>query len=509
MRVGTLLGLSILGMVSSSGAVVWRTAPLTQAPGGERETRTPSAEAAVVVTIPGPLELEARIGHAVLTSAGRAETYLLFKLRAPAATATAQPVHVVTLIDRSGSMRGRRLANALSAARGLVSRMRDGDRLTLLAYDTRVSTLLPATTLNPESRKRALSRLDSGAASGNTCISCGLESALADLASSEGHVLHVLLLSDGEATAGERSLAGFQRIAGRAREQGISVSSIGIDLDYNEALLSTLARFSNGEHHFARDRAELAKAFEREISGLTKTATTNATLELDLADGAELVQVFDREVEQNGRHLTVRLGSFGAAEEKTLLVKVRLPEGGPRELTVAEFSSSYRLGERSLRASGRLRVRTSDSGTELSLLDPVVATRLARSHTGATLFEAGKLFKSGTPADFAAADRRLGDELDRVRAGARAGGDGRDLHAQAAALEDTRKRLREARGGHCACAPGDLSCAMTCSAGQKARPAPGARCAPSDPLCAEEGSLSAGEKAAAKESVSASNPFRK
>ena len=43
------------------------------------------------------------------------------------------------------------------------------------------------------------------------------------------------------------------RIAERARSMSIPISSIGIDVDYNERLLAALARDSNGRHHFVEN----------------------------------------------------------------------------------------------------------------------------------------------------------------------------------------------------------------------------------------------------------------
>lgn len=489
MRALTVGILSLLGMAGTSAAVTWGTAPTPAAQAATAPKPVVPPAPPAMLSLPGVLSVEARAAHSVLPSSGRPETHLLIRLTAPNAATRQGSAHVVVLVDRSGSMRGRRLANALAAARGVVSRLADGDRVTLLAYDTRVTTLFPTTVLDPETRARALTKLEDRAAAGNTCISCGLEAALGELARSSGHVSHVLLLSDGEATAGEKSLEGFQRIARRAREQGVSLSSIGIDLDYDEALLSTLARFSNGQHHFARDAAELALAFDAEISALGHTAASDAVLDVDLPDGVELVRVYDREVEQVGRRLRVRMGSFAAAEEKTLLLALRLPEGGPKQTGLASFSLDYKTGDQRLSAKGALAVDRSDALKEPGEPDPTVAARIGRSRTGSVLFDAGKLFKSGSPADFASADQKLGEELDRVRRSASAkGADAADLERQSEALSGARDRLRATRGAHCACAPSDLSCAMKCSAGGKISPA---------------------EKAAAKESVSASNPFQK
>src|SRR5690606_9645312 len=158
----------------------------------------------------GTLQIEARAGHARLSAESPGQTFLLVTTKpAPAAAATPANVHLAVVVDRSGSMKGRRIEHALAAARGMVSRLRDGDVVSVIAYDTQPETLLPATTLDSFSRSRALASLANITPRGDTCISCGLDAAMSALNARTGMVNRILLLSDGEATAGVRDLSGF------------------------------------------------------------------------------------------------------------------------------------------------------------------------------------------------------------------------------------------------------------------------------------------------------------
>jgi Ca-activated chloride channel family protein len=511
-------------MLFSSLLVGWFTQPSRSA----QAKAAPPASAGLSAAGPNPtvtllansLELEARIGHPVIAAGKSAETYLLFRARAVEKGAPGAPLHAAILVDRSGSMRGKRLDNAFVAAQSFVRRLRDGDQVTVLAYDARVETLVPTTRIDESARRRILERLRP-VASGSTCISCALESAITELGRSPAAVRQILLLSDGEPTTGVKNLEGFRRIAAAAREKAVNISSIGVDVDYNEALLTTLARFSNGRHHFVRDPGELEQAFDRELGELVQTVASDVQLELRLPAGIELVEVFDREVERDAGRVRARLGAFAKGEEKTLLVKIRVAQGGPRQALAASFSlttGSKETGSASAAVAGELGLRASDDGAQHSELDPLIAARLGRSRTGALLFEAGGLFKTGDPRDFATLERKFASELSRIerdrksfrpRGGGRttvaSGADG-DLEAQSRALEGARARLRSARGAGCGCAPSDLICNMRC-AGSGESTSKNA-CKPGDPLCANIGKeLSSDEKAAVKESVGASETF--
>jgi Ca-activated chloride channel family protein len=509
----TLAGFSVLGMVLSSLAVVWLTSPTATAkasPVTTPGTKTPSLESHL--TLRGDIELDARVGHARLDARADSDTYLLFQARARE-SATRPPVAIALLVDHSGSMKGRRLENAISAARGLVARLREGDHLSVIGYDKSARVLVPTTQIDAASRQRVVNELGRVVASGSTCVSCALEAGTEALGSSAltNAVKQIVLLTDGEATTGVKSLDGFQSLARRAREAGIGVSSIGIDLDYNEALLSTLARLSNGRHHFVRNPGDLEQAFDRELGELGGSVANNARISLELPSDVELVDVFDRDVERDGNRLTVRFGSFTKSDRKTLLIAVRMRAGASRQAVLASFEFEYdSVGDRgrTIRNRGTLGVDIDQAPT--SELDSEVSARIGQGRTGALLFEAGKLYSSGEPEDYKKLDQRFADEIERVERQKKTAKapDPTALEEEKRALVTTRDKLRVARSAHCGCAPGDLTCAMSCSS--KGKPKPTTKsCAPGDPLCANIGDLSGDEKAAAKDSVGSSTPFLK
>ena len=55
-----------------------------------------------------------------------------------------RPYHLALVIDRSGSMAGEPLAEAIHCARHIVSRLEATDRATLVVFDDGVDTLVPA-----------------------------------------------------------------------------------------------------------------------------------------------------------------------------------------------------------------------------------------------------------------------------------------------------------------------------------------------------------------------------
>jgi Ca-activated chloride channel family protein len=423
MKTATLFGISTAAMLLTS-ATVWSLTP----PGGSRATpqRTESPPQAAAAEASGAdagparftsgstLLLEGRLGHGQMAEAA-GETYLMLEVRgegAPGSSAAA-PASLSLVIDRSGSMRGTRLQNAKNAAIAAVDRLRDGDTVSVLAFDTRTQLVVPAQPIGPGSRERIATSIRAIQLGGDTCISCGIEDGLRQLDGSAGTLARMILLSDGEATAGVRDVPGFRSIAQRARDRGASITTVGVDVEYNERILAAVAEESNGRHYFVENEAALSRVFEDEARDLGNTLASAAEATIVLAPGVELERVLDRSFRRSGETIVVPLGSFSKGETKTVLAKVRVPAGKDASTPIAAVELGWRDTASGAAAScaGKLAIERVTDDTKVSAYDPVVEGRLARSETATALAEANDLFTRGKAGE---ARRRLDAQRQQV-----------------------------------------------------------------------------------------------
>ncbi len=362
------------------------------------------------------LMMEGRLGNARLAANQDNQTFISVSVKAAAdsAATTPSPLELAIVIDRSGSMKGKRLQNAVAAAQGMIRRLRDGDVVSVIAYNTTTETLVPSTTIDASSRERAIAAVSGLDARGDTCISCGIDAGMDMLKRRSGMVERMLLLSDGEATAGVRNVAGFRRIASTVRSLGAAISTIGVDVDYNERVMTALAQESNGAHYFVENPSGLPRVFDQELSSLVHTVAKDTNLTLSLAPGVEVEQVFDRSFRRDGNRVVVPMGSFAAGDTKTLLVRVHVPRGAAGERAIADVTLDY--DDLDARAPGSchgsLATLLVDDPSQASPMDPLVQGRFERSETASTLREANQLFASGNAEE---AKRKLAKRLDAVR----------------------------------------------------------------------------------------------
>lgn len=407
MKLKRVATLSVAGMVLSSLAVYAGTdatalaAPATDGVGRTVRQLVDVSDATMTserarFERDGTLRFEGRLGHRTVTSAPN-RTFLALEVRGGEVAPTTRPeVHMALVIDRSGSMKNGRLEQAKRAARGVVDRLADGDTVSVVSFDTQARVEAPRTVIDDSSRARVNDAIDRVALGGDTCVSCGLDEAIAQmngLSDGEG-MQRVIVLSDGDTNHGVRDLEGFRSIAQRCRRRGLVISTVGLGVDYNERLLSTVAFESNGLHHFVEDETSLARVFEQETQSAVQALASNARAEIALAPGVRLLRVFDRSFERRGRHLTVPLGTFARGETKTVLVEVEVSGGATGPLEVAEVSLSYDDHATDAPAEVRASLAT-EIGTRTAELDPFVAARLERARTSAALEEANEQAKRG------------------------------------------------------------------------------------------------------------------
>jgi Ca-activated chloride channel family protein len=411
MKLRTLALWAALGMATSTAAALAIPAPAAPAwpssGGAGGATADPVVAVASRFTAGQTLMMDGRLGHAALAHAtagasGPAETFLLASVTgADSPGAAAAPLNLAIVIDRSGSMKGARIANAIEAAVGIVERMRDEDHVTVVAFDTTAQVIVPLSSAGGASRpfvEAAIRNIRLGA---DTCLSCGLQTAMAELSSSSSsardHVDRMILLSDGEANQGVKDVVGLRAMAGRMRDRGTSITTMGVDVDFDEKVMAAIASESNGRHYFVPNAAALPSIFEQEFDSLLATVARDSELEVHLAPGVEAVQVFDRSFRREGSAVMVPFGTFSAKQEKTVLMKLRVPADRDGSVAVASMKLRYRdlIQRTDGTCEGDLALLVTDEGHAQHDLDPFVAARVARSETAQALTTANALFEQG------------------------------------------------------------------------------------------------------------------
>ena len=394
MKTRALVSWSLLAMTASCTTVYAVLPAPSRAPLVARSSseHVPGSNESLDRTDP-LVTVDARIGHAALSASGDRTSYVLLEVTAAERGAGPAASDVTLVVDRSGSMRGERMANAIEAASSWALRAVDGDRLSVIAFDDRAEMVVSPTVIEPATRPVVLAAIRGLTAGGETCLSCGLEMASSLEADRGGRARRVVVLSDGEANKGVTSDAGFRRLASSFRERDVGITTLGLGLGYNEKLLGALAVESNGNHEFVKDAGDLPAVFAKEAESVRGTVAMDVTAEIEARPGVEIVRVLSRGHGGDATRVNVPLGALPSGAKRTVLLEVRVRgDVGPKQVvTVALRHRSPGGAERVAHAT----VTTEVSAGASSEMDARVAVRVERERVARSLDDANAQFAAG------------------------------------------------------------------------------------------------------------------
>ena len=241
-------------------------------------------------------------------------------------------MNLALVIDRSGSMSQRgKITYARKAAKVVVDLLSPKDRLAVVEYDDRTTVLWPSTPVEaPEMIKRLIDGLKPR---GSTDLAGGMmkgvEETLKHL-DREG-VNRVLLMSDGLANRGVTRPAAIQRLVREALRKGVSISTAGLGLNYDEDLMQGIAESGAGNYYYIENPARMSRIFRRELSTLYATVAKDARLVFTAAPAVEKVTVFGYAHTREGNRTIIPMENFYSGEKRSVVLRLEVNaarEGG-------------------------------------------------------------------------------------------------------------------------------------------------------------------------------------
>lgn len=228
------------------------------------------------------------------------------------------PISLAVVLDTSGSMSGEKIEEARRALLRLLADMRDDDEIAVVRYSDSSELIQPLARVGTV-RSELSSRISQLQASGGTNIPSGLQHGLRALdEAARGRVRRIVLVSDGL----DSTRAQAENLARSSFSSGITVSSLGIGLDFDEAYMGSLAQNGHGNFAFVKDGASLAKFLHRELEETAGTTVENARVRLQLPEGMRFVSATGADAVVSGNEVQLAVGSLFGGDERRVVVEL-------------------------------------------------------------------------------------------------------------------------------------------------------------------------------------------
>jgi len=169
------------------------------------------------------------------------------------------------VIDRSGSMTGQPIEMAKAAAKAAVDVLQPSDLVEVIAFDSQPTRYVKMTQAKRKGKiANDIARIQPG---GGTEIFPALDAAYQDMSVTQARKKHVILLTDGKAPT-----AGIRDVAQAMAAESITVTTVGLGGDVDDALLTMIKDVGGGRYHKVPDAASLPKIFTTETEVVSRQA---------------------------------------------------------------------------------------------------------------------------------------------------------------------------------------------------------------------------------------------
>ncbi len=294
---------------------------------------------------PHMVELEAKISHNQVLIAEPQEVFATINLQALHAEVEERPpMNLALVIDRSGSMRGERILQARQAAKYLVDSLDENDRLGLVTYETGHRVEFDSMEATEVNRAKMHKIIDGIRVSGATNISDGYQAVVEIVKKhhDENAINRVLHLSDGHANRGITDPDQLRALSRQAYDNGVSTTSIGFGLNYNERLMTGMAVEGSGNYYFVNDGQDLSALVAREMTGLSATVANRIEVILDPGHGVEIVDVIGFNHRYRDGQVIVSLSEMAAGMRRNIAVRLNVVPQNMETMEILGVRANYR-----------------------------------------------------------------------------------------------------------------------------------------------------------------------
>jgi len=255
-----------------------------------------------------------------------------------------KPLNLVATVDKSGSMNGAPLALVRSSLLEVLDHMREGDRISIVLYGDEAEVYLAPTDVTAQSRGLIRGSIKAIESAGSTAMEEGLRLGYEVARQSSKQfagVTRVMLFTDERPNVGNTEDFGFMTMAREASHDGIGLTTIGVGVQFDAELATTIGSVRGGNLFFMRDEDDVQQVFRDEFDFMVSELAHDLAVSITPQPGYNISGVYG-----------VPDGLMGWQNERT--VKFTIPtvflssKGGAMFVALAKSHASADLPARPL-----------------------------------------------------------------------------------------------------------------------------------------------------------------
>lgn len=269
--------------------------------------------------------LDLRLGNSRIPAQGGVAWLQMGLQTRSAETEMVAPLNLALVIDSSGSMSDQdKMTYVKQAMRVFLASLKPDDIVALVVYSDGAEVVLPAQPAGDGSWIQAT--IDRIQPSGSTNLHAGMMLGFQEVEKNFDirRNNRVILLTDGIANVG---VTEPQQIAADAltyTQRGIYLSTIGLGLELNDALLNQLADQGQGGYSFVDSPQEMDRIFREHVAGLKQRVANDVSLTVIPEAGVRLMGLTGFEGMPPAEGANVKLWPLGTGDSSVILAQLQV-----------------------------------------------------------------------------------------------------------------------------------------------------------------------------------------
>ena len=261
----------------------------------------------------------------------RSNRFVLVEIVAPERRRepTREPINIGFVLDRSGSMGGRKIGFARQAVIEAIGALDERDRFSVVAYDDRIDVVVESRLATDEGRRDARRLVEAIDARGRTDLFAGWMRGCEQVAAHQvaGDVNRVLLLSDGLANVGVTDPRELERHAAALHVRGLRTDTFGVGSDFDEKLLEAMAVAGGGHSYFIEQEVQIRDFITSAVGEALDVVARDVRLEVSVPDGVLVEPIGRFATTVDGDRRVVELGDLVSGQRLELVLRLNFPFG--------------------------------------------------------------------------------------------------------------------------------------------------------------------------------------
>jgi len=193
-------------------------------------------------------------------------------------------IDLVCVIDKSGSMQGRKIQLLKDTFKVLMDLLSDNDRLSIVTFESSSQRITPLLAMNEKGKKETLTSINEIHAGGGTSIASGMNTALEILKQRRmvNNVTGIFLLSDGLDGGAEVSVKNLvEKYDNFPNSSNISINTFGFGDDHDPKLMGSISNLKDGNFYYVDKLETIDQCFGDCLIGLMCVLAEQVTFSIE------------------------------------------------------------------------------------------------------------------------------------------------------------------------------------------------------------------------------------